>query len=92
MKHIVTSAIHPPIPTRGHDWSAYFDWDDGGETVQGFGESERDAVLDLFVRGSEVDDDGSLIEELIDCALYGWTRYRDDAEKKGAKRNDQGRT
>ena len=69
---IVTSADYPPIPTDKYDWSAHFDWDDGGETIIGHGATEADAVLSLLVMAGEVDDDGSFVEEIINLAFEGW--------------------
>ena len=46
-KKIVTHNICPPIPTRGHDWCAYFD---GEEELgdYGYGATEAEAVADLL--------------------------------------------
>jgi len=46
-KKIVTHNIFPPIPTRSHDWCAYFD---GEEELgdYGYGATEAEAVADLL--------------------------------------------
>jgi len=72
MTTIVTTAVYPPIPTRDHDWSAHFDWDDGDQAMIGNGETESDAVISLLIAATEADDDGSAIEEVIEMALQGW--------------------
>jgi hypothetical protein len=49
---IVTEFVHPPIPTRKHDWSAMRDSYDVGDPI-GYGRSESDAVADLLVQEAE---------------------------------------
>jgi hypothetical protein len=72
-KAIITSHDCPPIPLRGADWSARFEWYGPDEEDQpvGLGETESKAVLDLLVNGSTVKDDGSIIEALVDFAYVG---------------------
>lgn len=46
-RKIITVNDHPPIPTRDHDWVAYFDGDEErGE--YGYGETEAEAIADLL--------------------------------------------
>ena len=42
---IRTENIHPPIPTRSHDWQAWYDGQEEGPS--GYGETEQEAVDDL---------------------------------------------
>ncbi len=46
MRMIKTDYVHPPIPTRTHDWCA---WVDGTEEdgLYGWGRTEADALRDL---------------------------------------------
>jgi len=69
---IITECIRPPIPDRSHDWRAYYHWDDEADAMLGEGETEEAAVLDLFKKSAEADDDGSAIEEVINFAIIGW--------------------
>jgi hypothetical protein len=44
---IKTNFVYPPIPTRDHDWCAWFD-DDGEERGHyGWGKTEAEAIADL---------------------------------------------
>lgn len=69
---IITSHDFPPIPSRDMDWSAHFDWDEGGANLRGFGPSEESAVLDLLRKAVDADGDGSEQEEVVDLAIAGW--------------------
>jgi hypothetical protein len=40
---ITTHFIFPPIPIRSYDWRAYYD----AEGINGYGETEQDAIEDL---------------------------------------------
>lgn len=47
MPKIITRNIYPPIPTRDHDWLAFYD-DDGEEAGRyGYGATEAEAIKDL---------------------------------------------
>lgn len=52
-KHTIqTDFIHPPIPTRDHDWQAFFDGYEPGDFI-GHGKTEVDAIIDLITQWSE---------------------------------------
>lgn len=78
---VVTSYDHPPIPTRDMDWSAHFDWDDGGERLTGRGPTEEGAVIDLLQMACEADGDGSEQDEIIDLAIKGWLATKNPAHR-----------
>lgn len=42
---IITSYVHPPIPSRNFDWCAYYDGMEEGAC--GYGKTEDEAVADL---------------------------------------------
>lgn len=42
---IITENIHPPIPSRNHDWQAYVDPESG---PFGYGATEQEAIADLM--------------------------------------------
>lgn len=44
---IITSYEHPPIPTRGFDWSACFEGYEPGDPI-GRGATEAEAVAQLL--------------------------------------------
>jgi len=45
-RKIITDNVRPPIPTRYHDWCAYFEGEE--ETgVAGWGQTEEEAIKDL---------------------------------------------
>lgn len=71
----IVTALSYAAP-RSHGWSASFDWQDESD-VCGYGESEADAVLDLIVKASEADDDGSATEEIADMAFSHWKAARE---------------
>ena len=73
-KAIITSFDCPPIPDRGFDWSARFEWHDGDDEDApiGVGATQPLAVLDLLTKGAEHDDDdGSIIEQIVEYAIVG---------------------
>jgi len=72
MTKVLTDYYQPPIPDRSFDWSAHYEWDDEEDAMLGHGETEEAAVLDLFKKSAEADDDGSAIEEVIHFAVIGW--------------------
>lgn len=50
-RKIITNYWLKPIPPRQFDWCAFFDGDepnDYGHMLQGFGETESDAIADLL--------------------------------------------
>ena len=69
---VVTTAVYPPIPTRNHDWAARFEFHDEDTDLIGEGETENDAVLDLFTNAVEYDGDGSEQEEIVNLAFGAW--------------------
>jgi hypothetical protein len=44
---LITSHIHPPIPTRHHDWCAYFDGDAESPAKYGWGPTKAAALSNL---------------------------------------------
>lgn len=50
---IITSFVHPPIPTRANDWCAYQESKVEDGKSYGWGETEQDALADL---GSKIVD------------------------------------
>ena len=70
--NIKTQYVYPPIPDRNHDWYAQFSFHDGDDDLYGEGATEAKAVLDLMINASEWDDDGSVIEELVEMAFAHW--------------------
>ena len=73
-KAIITSHDCPPIPLRGADWSARFEWFDGDDEDQpiGMGQTEALAITDLITNGAAVDDDdGSIMDEILNYAVAG---------------------
>jgi hypothetical protein len=50
---IEASNICPPIPTRGHDWSAHVDNWGADSSPTGYGETEADAIFDLIIQIEE---------------------------------------
>jgi len=48
-RKLVMHELRPPIPVRHYDWTAYLDGDDENPHLRGFGETPRDALLDLLV-------------------------------------------
>ena len=58
--------INPSIPARNFDWAAYFDCDDGGETICGYGSTKTEAVTDLIDRTI---DGGLFTDEIIQLIL-----------------------
>ena len=61
------------IPDRSHDWHAHFDWQDADAlTVEGYGDTEESAVIDLLQNAIYADGDGSEQDEIIDLAIAGW--------------------
>jgi len=84
---IETEFVCPPIPDRTHDWRAQFSWHDGDdeEAPVGWGETEREAVLNLMAQAADFDgDDGSCWEEVIDLAIVCW-----DAQRRMARNDPQ---
>ena len=62
-RKIITTHVHPPIPYRGNDWSAYFD-DEGAEAGRyGWGATEAEAIDDLRMQY-----DPTYSEPCSDCA------------------------
>lgn len=51
-KPIVVDYIHPPIPNRNFDYTAYFDGYEPGDAI-GYGPTAEDAVRDLLVSCDE---------------------------------------
>jgi len=43
--------VRPPIPKRGHDWSAQLDFGEGAPV--GWGETKEEAIINLFKAISE---------------------------------------
>jgi hypothetical protein len=73
-KAIITSHDCPPVPLRGADWSARFEWYGPDEEDQpvGLGETEAKAVLDLLTNGAAINDpDGSIMDEIVNFAYVG---------------------
>lgn len=71
-KEIRTHFEYPPIPDRSHDWRAWYDWHDGDDedAPQGWGETEIEAVIDLFQNTIDYEDgDGSEFNAIIDLAI-----------------------
>ena len=90
---IVTTYVCPPIPDRGHDWHAHFDWQCADDlSCEGYGETEESAVIDLLNNALEVDLDGSEQEEVIDLAIRGFAAMKDEAKTRPAttSRNESG--
>ena len=78
---IEATYICPPIPDRSHDWQARFDWFDGDEDQPvGYGETEESAVIDLLKNSADFDDDGSIIDEIIDLAIFGYNSKNGDSQ------------
>jgi hypothetical protein len=71
-RSIVIEHVSPPIPTRDHDYCARFSFHDGDDPLYGEGKSERDAVFDLLTKATEIDDDGTSIEEVVNMAFDSW--------------------
>jgi hypothetical protein len=69
---ITTRADYPPIPTANYNWSAQFSFHDGDDELYGHGPTEDAAVLDLLVNGGEFEDDGSVLEAIVDLAFKAW--------------------
>jgi hypothetical protein len=44
---LITSHVHPPIPTRHHDWCAYFDGDAESPAKYGWGPTKVEALRNL---------------------------------------------
>lgn len=75
-KQIVTSFDYPPIPVRGHDWSASFDWFDGDDDQPiGYGETEEEAVLSLLQAawGWDTAEEDGMRDQLVSMALEYWS-------------------
>jgi len=47
-RKLVVTHVNPPIPIRTHDWSAHLEGDEEAG-AKGWGETRRDAILDLLV-------------------------------------------
>jgi len=71
--NIKTSHDNPPIPTRNHDWSAWFDWasPDDDFFISGNGETEQAAVADLIQKAAEANDI-CYCGEVVDMAAAFW--------------------
>ncbi len=71
--NIKTSYDNPPIPTRDHDWSAWFDWASADEDhfISGNGETEQAAVADLIAKAAEADEP-RYHGEVVDMAFAFW--------------------
>lgn len=71
--NIKTSHDNPPIPTRDHDWSAWFDWAsaDDDHYISGNGETEQAAVADLIAKAAEADEP-RYNGEVVDMAFAFW--------------------
>lgn len=52
---IITNYVHPPIPIRDHDWSAYRDGYEGGDPI-GWGVTKEDAIADLKQQEEDAND------------------------------------
>ncbi len=64
---IITDNICPPIPDRRWDWIAYRD----PEGLNGYGRTERDAVLDLLeLEGEEIPEPCSELAERLGCTCH----------------------
>ena len=74
-KHnIKTSHDNPSIPTREHDWSAWFDWasPDDDHFISGNGETEHAAVADLIQKAAEANEP-RYHGEVVDMAFAFWS-------------------
>lgn len=69
---VETTYVYPPIPDRSHDWAARFEFHDGDTDLIGEGKTENAAVLDLFTNAVDHDDDGSVMEEIVNLAFGAW--------------------
>ncbi len=71
--NIKTSHDRPPVPTRNHDWSAWFDWasPDDDFFISGNGETEHAAVADLLEKSAEANDP-HYHGEVVDMAAAFW--------------------
>lgn len=76
--NIKTSHDNPPIPTREHDWSAWFDWasPDDDHYISGNGETEEAAVADLIAKAAEADEP-RYHGEVVDMAFEFWSAAND---------------
>jgi len=72
-QNIKTSHDKPPVPTRDHDWSAWFDWasPDDDYFISGNGETEQAAVADLIQKAAEASDP-RYCGEVVDMAAAFW--------------------
>lgn len=64
MTRIITDNIRPPIPTRSHDWCAYYD---GCEEDQeyGYGATEAEAIADLKANYDDPEDCCGMCHSLL---------------------------
>ena len=52
MKKIISSFIHPPIPSRKYDWESVFEDYDEGDLI-GHGETKQESIKDLKQQKNE---------------------------------------
>jgi len=72
--NIKTSYDKPPIPTRDHDWSAWFDWasPDDDHFISGNGETEQAAVANLIAKAAKANEP-RYHGEIVDMAFEFWS-------------------
>lgn len=66
---VTTCYVHPPIPTRNHDWQAVLDNYEPGQPL-GQGPTEADAVCDLYIQIAEREQDEERGPTLEAAGIY----------------------
>jgi len=67
---IITHHICPPIPNLSHDWLAYYAGDEDG--LKGWGRTEEEAIKDLEVIPSTIENIRTVLLHLNSSNWGGW--------------------